>query len=31
LHVFMHRGHGGHRNDSPSTGHDHRDQAGDKR
>lgn len=30
LHVFMHRGHGGH-DDSPSTGHDHANNAGDKR
>ena len=31
LHVFMHRGHGGHGNDSPSAGHDHGNQTGDKR
>lgn len=30
LHVFMHRGHGGH-DDSPSAGHDRADEAGDKR
>jgi len=31
LHVFMHRGHGGHGNDSPSAGHGHGNKAGDKR
>lgn len=31
LHVFMHRGHGGHGDDSSSAGHGHGNQAGDKR
>ena len=31
LHVFMHRGHAGHSDDSPSAGHDHGNQTGDKR
>jgi hypothetical protein len=31
LHVFMHRGHGGHGNDSPSAGRDHENKTGDKR
>lgn len=31
LHVFMHRGHGGHGDDSPSASHDHGSQSGDKR
>ena len=31
LHVFMHRGHGGHGDDSPSASHDRGSQSGDKR
>lgn len=31
LHVFMHRGHAGHGNDSPSEDRNHGKQTGDKR
>ncbi|MGQ0579554.1 MAG: DUF2933 domain-containing protein [Betaproteobacteria bacterium] len=31
LHVFMHRGHGGHGDDSASAGNDRGNQPGDKR
>lgn len=31
LHVFMHRGHGGHGDDSSPGSHDHGDQAGDRK
>lgn len=31
LHMFMHRGHGGHGDDSPSASHDRGSQSGDKR